>query len=286
MVTSPSLACNETQQSYMYVDPTSGSTYEIECDTTYSGGVSNQTQQPDMASCIASCSDHIECDSAGYDETTDTCYEYSSQVQGSGTYNPNVQFAKITKRAVVVDGVTYTYPVTTSYITALPSSSSATSLAYYVKLGHSKRIVNTKLIVLELGHYVCFDVSVQRSWLFELALDKLTSEQLIIVELPACLSDDKLDQQRQYQQHRHQHQHHVCIAFFELNIRAECKSPAASRTKFNHQHYQQQFDFHHRPKFDLGLLLFKDYHHYRETYDDRHSDGVRLSYLSSEKNLV
>ncbi|KAI6887118.1 short chain dehydrogenase [Hortaea werneckii] len=196
---SPSLACNETQQSYTYVDPTSGSTYEIECDTTYSGGISNQTQQPDMASCIASCSDHIDCDSAGYEETTGTCYEYSSQVQGSGTYNPNVQFAKVTKRAVVVDGVTYTYP-SGDYQRFVYISISRTVYrgpsvhhqpAYYFKLGY------TKFIVFKFGHCLCFDICFQPCCFFDIVLDKLTGEQLIVVGLRVCLNNDKLDQRRQ-----------------------------------------------------------------------------------------
>ncbi|KAI6854743.1 hypothetical protein KC338_g9156 [Hortaea werneckii] len=272
MVISKSLDCNETQQSYTYVDPTSGSTYEIECNTTYSGGISNQTQQPDMASCIASCSDHIECDSAGYDETTDTCYEYSSQVQGSGTYNPNVQFAKITKRAVVVDGVTYTYPVTTSYITALPSSSSASFEATSSPGITSESSIPPSAGLSSEGLQSTTSSPTTCLFDFDPVLNKLTNEQLIIVELSACLNDDKHDQQRQYQQR----QQLSFVAFFEIVILAECKSFAISRTKFNDRDSQQQFGFHLRPKFDLGLLVFKDYHHYRETYDDRHSDGVAL----------
>ncbi|KAI7190813.1 hypothetical protein KC343_g11784 [Hortaea werneckii] len=213
-----------------------------------------------MASCIASCSDHIDCDSAGYDETTGTCYEYSSQVQGSGTYNPNIQFAKITKRAVVVDGVTYTYPVTTSYITALPSSSSASFEAT-----SSPGIISESSMPPSAGlssEDLQSSSSLPTTCLFGLdsVLNKLTSEQLIIGELSACLNNDKYDQQHQHQQHQHQ-QHLIFISFFELHIRAERKPFAVSRTKFNHRDYQRQFDFHLQPKFDLGLLVLKDYHY-------------------------
>ncbi|KAK5729630.1 hypothetical protein LTR17_011817 [Elasticomyces elasticus] len=126
--TSQSLACNNTQQSYPYTDA-SGSQYQVQCNTTYTGDICQQVQEPDMASCINACSANTECQGVGYDTTSGTCYEYCSfSSGGTGTFSPNVQFASIQKRAVVQGGTTYTYQVTTAY-TSVSSMSGSTSSA-------------------------------------------------------------------------------------------------------------------------------------------------------------
>ncbi|KAK3630809.1 hypothetical protein LTR56_017226 [Elasticomyces elasticus] len=125
---SQSLACNNTQESYPYTDA-SGSQYQVQCNTTYTGNVCQQVQEPDMASCINTCSANAECQGVGYDTTSGTCYEYCSfSSGGTGTFSPNVQFASIQKRAVVQGGTTYTYQVTTAY-TSVSSMSGSTSSA-------------------------------------------------------------------------------------------------------------------------------------------------------------
>ncbi|KAK5708870.1 hypothetical protein LTR17_020275 [Elasticomyces elasticus] len=97
--TSQSLACNNTQQSYGYTDPSSGSQYQVQCNTTRAGGVCQQLQTPDMSSCISACSANTQCEGVGYDSTAGTCYEYCSFGTGSApAYSPNVQFASIQKQ--------------------------------------------------------------------------------------------------------------------------------------------------------------------------------------------
>ena len=70
--------------------------------------------EPDMASCITACSNNPKCEGAGYDSSTGMCSQYCSEVPGSGTYSPNVQFAQLRQRAVVNNGQTSLYDVTTS----------------------------------------------------------------------------------------------------------------------------------------------------------------------------
>ncbi|KAK5690427.1 hypothetical protein LTR97_012295 [Elasticomyces elasticus] len=127
--TSQSLACNSTQQNYPYTDA-SGNQYQVQCNTTYTGNVCQQVQEPDMASCINACSANTDCQGVGYDTTASgTCYEYCSfSSGGTGTFSPNVQFASKQKRAVVQGGTTYTYQVTTAY-TSISSMSGSTSSA-------------------------------------------------------------------------------------------------------------------------------------------------------------
>ncbi|KAK1056656.1 hypothetical protein LTR74_014769 [Friedmanniomyces endolithicus] len=126
--TSQSLACNSTQQSYPYTDPSSGSTYQVQCNTTHSGNVCQQMAAPDMATCISDCSDNTQCEGVGYDSSTGTCYEYCSFASGnSASFSPNVQFASVQKRAVVEGGMTYTYQITTSYASVTSVSTSGSS---------------------------------------------------------------------------------------------------------------------------------------------------------------
>ncbi|KAK4960559.1 hypothetical protein LTR10_003455 [Elasticomyces elasticus] len=135
--TSQSLACNSTQQNYPYTDA-SGSQYQVQCNTTYTGNVCQQVQEPDMASCINACSANTECQGVGYDTTSGTCYEYCSfSSGGTGTFSPNVQFASKQKRAVVQGGTTYTYQVTTAYTSISSTSGSASSASSMSMTGSS-----------------------------------------------------------------------------------------------------------------------------------------------------
>ncbi|KAK3658854.1 hypothetical protein LTR56_001725 [Elasticomyces elasticus] len=113
LATSTSLACDGTQEAYNYVDPSSGNVYTVECNTTYSGGIFAARQEPDMASCINQCSNDPTCEAAGYDASTGYCYEYNAEVPNSGIYSLSVQFAQRKIRAVVQNGVTMSYSVTT-----------------------------------------------------------------------------------------------------------------------------------------------------------------------------
>ncbi|KAK5683186.1 hypothetical protein LTS10_004717 [Elasticomyces elasticus] len=113
LTTSTSLACDGTQEAYNYVDPPSGNLYTVECNTTYSGGIFAIAQEPDMASCINQCSNDPTCEAAGYDASTGYCYEYNAEVPNSGIYPPSVQFAQRKIRAVVQNGVTMSYSITT-----------------------------------------------------------------------------------------------------------------------------------------------------------------------------
>ncbi|KAK4888436.1 hypothetical protein LTR27_012659 [Elasticomyces elasticus] len=113
LATSTSLACDGTQEAYNYVDPPSGNLYTVECNTTYSGGIFAIAQEPDMASCINQCSNDPNCEAAGYDASTGYCYEYNAEVPNSGTYSSSVQFAQRKIRAVVQNGVTMSYSITT-----------------------------------------------------------------------------------------------------------------------------------------------------------------------------
>ncbi|RMZ33590.1 hypothetical protein D0859_02258 [Hortaea werneckii] len=116
--TSTSLACNSTQQSYLYVDPSSGDQYTIECDTTYSGGLLEVTQTTSISICIAECSSRELCQGVGYDTSTATCAKYLSQVPDSGVYSPTVQFARLSKRPVVVGGSTLLEAIPTSFVSS------------------------------------------------------------------------------------------------------------------------------------------------------------------------
>ncbi|KAK5735337.1 hypothetical protein LTR17_008189 [Elasticomyces elasticus] len=113
LATSTNLACDGTQAAYNYIDPPSGNVYTVQCNTTYSGGIFDVTQEPDMASCINQCSNDPSCEAAGYDASTGYCYEYNAEVPNSGTYSPSVQFAQRKIRAVVQNGVTMSYSITT-----------------------------------------------------------------------------------------------------------------------------------------------------------------------------
>ncbi|KAI7222013.1 hypothetical protein KC333_g1366 [Hortaea werneckii] len=115
---SSSLACNSTQQSYMYVDPSSGNQYIVECNTTYSGGLLEVTQTTDISICIAECSRQELCQGVGYDTSTATCSKYLSQVPNSGVYSPTVQFARLAKRPVVVGGSTLLEAIPTSFVSS------------------------------------------------------------------------------------------------------------------------------------------------------------------------
>ncbi|GAB1737069.1 hypothetical protein NU219Hw_g754t2 [Hortaea werneckii] len=115
---SSSLACNSTQQSYMYVDPSSGSQYTIECNTTYSGGLIDVTQTTELSICIAECSRQELCQGVGFDTSTAYCYKYLSQVPESGVYSPTVQFARLAKRPVVVGGSTLLEAIPTSFVSS------------------------------------------------------------------------------------------------------------------------------------------------------------------------
>ncbi|KAI7553456.1 hypothetical protein KC331_g1212 [Hortaea werneckii] len=115
---SSSLACNSTQQSYMYVDPSSGSQYIVECNTTYSGGLLEVTQTTDISICIAECSRQELCQGVGYDTSTAACSKYLSQVPDSGVYSPTVQFARLAKRPVVVGGSTLLEAIPTSFVSS------------------------------------------------------------------------------------------------------------------------------------------------------------------------
>ncbi|TKA81618.1 hypothetical protein B0A55_03552 [Friedmanniomyces simplex] len=115
LATSTTLACNGTQQAYDYVDSSTGNLYTVQCNTTYSGGVYATTQQQNMAACINQCSNDPQCEAAGYDSSTGNCYEYNAEVPSSGAYSPSVQFAQRKVRAVVQNGVTMSYPVTTVF---------------------------------------------------------------------------------------------------------------------------------------------------------------------------
>jgi hypothetical protein len=66
-----------------------------------------------MSTCIASCDANPQCQAVGYDSSSGNCTQYSSTAQGGGSYSPTVQFAQMSKRAVVQGGSTYTYQVTT-----------------------------------------------------------------------------------------------------------------------------------------------------------------------------
>ncbi|RMY80694.1 hypothetical protein D0862_12625 [Hortaea werneckii] len=116
--TSTSLACNSTQQSYLYVDPSSGDQYTIECDTTYSGGLLEVTQTTSISICIAECSSRELCQGVGYDTSTAGCAKYLSQVPDSGVYSPTVQFARLSKRPVVVGGSTLLEAIPTSFVSS------------------------------------------------------------------------------------------------------------------------------------------------------------------------
>ncbi|KAI7285431.1 hypothetical protein KC345_g1714 [Hortaea werneckii] len=113
-----SLACNSTQQSYLYVDPSSGDQYTIECDTTYSGGLLEVTQTTNISICIAECSSLELCQGVGYVSSTAGCAKYLSQVPGSGVYSPTVQFARLSKRPVVVGGSTLLEAIPTSFVSS------------------------------------------------------------------------------------------------------------------------------------------------------------------------
>ncbi|KAI6799246.1 hypothetical protein KC361_g3042 [Hortaea werneckii] len=115
---SSSLACNSTQQSYLYVDPSSGDQYTIECDTTYSGGLLEVTQTTNISVCIAECSSRELCQGVGYDTSTAGCYKYLSQVPDSGVYSPTVQFARLSKRPVVIGGSTLLEAIPTSFVSS------------------------------------------------------------------------------------------------------------------------------------------------------------------------
>ncbi|KAI7162671.1 hypothetical protein KC349_g1897 [Hortaea werneckii] len=115
---SSSLACNSTQQSYMYVDPSSGSQYIVECNTTYSGGLLEVTQTTDIRICIAECSRQELCQGVGYDTSTAACSKYLSQVPDSGVYSPTVQCARLAKRPVVVGGSTLLETIPTSFVSS------------------------------------------------------------------------------------------------------------------------------------------------------------------------
>ncbi|KAI7487218.1 hypothetical protein KC351_g2754 [Hortaea werneckii] len=115
---SSSLACNSTQQSYLYVDPSSGDQYTIECDTTYSGGLLEVTQTTNISICIAECSSRELCQGVGYDKSTAGCYKYLSQVPDSGVYSPTVQFARPSKRPVVIGGSTLLEAIPTSFVSS------------------------------------------------------------------------------------------------------------------------------------------------------------------------
>ncbi|KAI7089509.1 hypothetical protein KC356_g2367 [Hortaea werneckii] len=115
---SSSLACNSTQQSFLYVDPSSGDQYTIECDTTYSGGLLEVTQTTNISVCIAECSSRELCQGVGYDTSTAGCYKYLSQVPDSGVYSPTVQFARLSKRPVVVGGSTLLEAIPTSFVSS------------------------------------------------------------------------------------------------------------------------------------------------------------------------
>ncbi|KAI7251828.1 hypothetical protein KC343_g4538 [Hortaea werneckii] len=116
--TSTSLACNSTQQSYLYVDPSSGDQYTIECDTTYSGGLLEVTQTTSISTCIAECSSLELCQGVGYDTSTAGCAKYLSQVPDSGVYSPTVQFARLSKRPVVIGGSTLLEAIPTSFVSS------------------------------------------------------------------------------------------------------------------------------------------------------------------------
>ncbi|KAK4953877.1 hypothetical protein LTR10_008481 [Elasticomyces elasticus] len=115
LATSTNLACDGTQAAYNYVDPPSGNVYKVQCNTTYSGGILAVGQEPDMAACINQCSNDPSCEAAGYDASTGYCYEYNAEVPSSGTYSPSVQFAQRKIRAVVQNGVTMSYSITTVF---------------------------------------------------------------------------------------------------------------------------------------------------------------------------
>ncbi|RMX73349.1 hypothetical protein D0869_13697 [Hortaea werneckii] len=115
---SSSLACNSTQQSYMYVDPSSGSQYIVECNTTYSGCLLEVTQTTDISICIAECSRQELCQGVGYDTSTAACSKYLSQVPDSGVYSPTVQFARLAKRPVIVGGSTLLEAIPTSFVSS------------------------------------------------------------------------------------------------------------------------------------------------------------------------
>ncbi|RMY35431.1 hypothetical protein D0866_04609 [Hortaea werneckii] len=115
---SSSLACNSTHQSYTYVDPSSGSQYIVECNTTYSGGLLEVTLTTDISICIAECSRQELCQGVGYDTSTAACSKYLSQVPDSGVYSPTVQFVRPAKRPVVVGGSTLLEAISTSFVSS------------------------------------------------------------------------------------------------------------------------------------------------------------------------
>ncbi|KAK0820643.1 hypothetical protein LTR75_001521 [Friedmanniomyces endolithicus] len=129
LATSTNLACNGTQQTYNYIDSTSGSLYTVQCNTTYSG-VYSTTQQPDMASCISQCSSDPQCEAAAYDPSMGNCYEYNAEVPGSGVYSPKVQFAQRKVHAVVSSGVTMSYTITTVFTSSGINVQGGTTYTY------------------------------------------------------------------------------------------------------------------------------------------------------------
>ncbi|KAK0265604.1 hypothetical protein LTS09_000840 [Friedmanniomyces endolithicus] len=129
LATSTNLACDGTQQTYNYIDSTSGSLYTVQCNTAYSG-VYSTTQQPDMASCISQCSSDPQCEAAAYDPSMGNCYEYNAEVPGSGVYSPKVQFAQRKVNAVVSSGVTMSYTITTVFTSSGINVQGGTTYTY------------------------------------------------------------------------------------------------------------------------------------------------------------
>lgn len=112
------LACPTAQAAYEYTEPQTGSLFAIQCNTTYAGTVSEAENVPNMATCLESCSLDLECEAAGFDASASQCVKYSALAYGTGTYSPRIQFAQLRMRAVVVDGVTSLYAVTSGTLTS------------------------------------------------------------------------------------------------------------------------------------------------------------------------
>ena len=125
------LACPTAQASYEYTDPETGNLYTIQCNTTYAGTVSEARVVPNMAACLESCSLDLECEAAGLDTSASQCAKYSALAYGTGTYSPRVQFAQLRIRAVVVDGVTSSFAVTSNTLTSTAVSCASFPLVSY-----------------------------------------------------------------------------------------------------------------------------------------------------------
>jgi hypothetical protein len=90
-------------------DCNTGSVYTIQCNTTHSGTIGQNTTAPDLPTCLNNCSSNPSCQAVAYNTSTGVCSEYYGQTNGSRTYSPNVVFAQLKQRAVVIAGGSTSY---------------------------------------------------------------------------------------------------------------------------------------------------------------------------------